>query len=78
MDYDCGRDYEYDQALAKLKKKKKIDKDDVIGHLQIIHTWASFARERDMNFFNKKHMRSIEKWTEDALKLLQKDGEVDD
>ncbi len=52
------------------------DRETVITHLQIIHTWASFARERDMQFFTAKHLEDIAQWSDDALVLLkeQDDG----
>ena len=47
------------------------DKELVITHLQIIHTWADFARERDLQFFTKKHLEDIAQWSEDAINLLK-------
>jgi hypothetical protein len=47
------------------------DRETVITHLMIIHTWASFARERDLQFFTEKHLEDITQWTDDALKLLK-------
>ena len=47
------------------------DRESVITHLQIIHTWAEFARERDLQFFTPKHLRDIAEWTDDAIKLLK-------
>ena len=49
-----------------------MDMETVITHLQIISTWASFARERDLQFFTEKHLEDITQWTDDALKLLKK------
>lgn len=46
----------------------------VITHLQIIHTWAEFARERDLNFFTKKHLEDIAQWADDTIGLLQDIG----
>ena len=51
------------------------DKELVITHLQIIHTWAEFARERDLQFFTKKHLEDITQWTTDALALLKEQAE---
>ena len=48
-----------------------MDRETVITHLQIIHTWAEFARERDLQFFTAKHMEDIAQWADDALKLLK-------
>ena len=59
-----------------------MDRETVITHLQIIHTWAEFARERDLQFFTPKHLEDIAEWTDDALELLKEQEaewlEVDD
>ena len=47
------------------------DREKVITDLQIIHTWAAFAMERHINFFNEKHMKSMMEWTNDAITLLK-------
>ena len=47
------------------------DRETVITHLQIISTWASFARERDLQFFTPKHLEHITQWVDDALELLK-------
>lgn len=47
------------------------DRETVITHLQIIHTWAEFARERDLQFFTAKHLEDIAQWADDALNLLK-------
>ena len=47
------------------------DKELVITHLQIIHTWADFARERDLQFFTAKHLEDIAQWSEDAIAMLK-------
>ena len=47
------------------------DRKTVISHLQIIHTWAEFARERDLQFFTAKHLEDIAQWTKDTLELLK-------
>ncbi len=47
------------------------DRDDVISHMQIMHTWAEFALEHGINFFEMEHIKRIAKWTEDALELLK-------
>ena len=46
------------------------DRESVITHLQIIHTWAEFARERDLQFFTPKHLEDIATWADDAIDLL--------
>ena len=53
-----------------------MDRETVITHLQIIHTWASFARERDLQFFTPKHLEDIAQWSEDALALLKEQEEI--
>ena len=50
------------------------DREKVISHLQIIHTWAEFARERDLQFFTAKHLEDIAQWTKDTLELLKEQG----
>ena len=52
-----------------------MDRETVITHLQIISTWASFAREHDLQFFTEKHLEDIAQWTKDALKLLKEQEE---
>ena len=47
------------------------DRETVITHLQIIHTWAEFARERDLQFFTAKHLEDIAQWADEALELLK-------
>jgi hypothetical protein len=48
-----------------------MNRDDVISHLKIMHTWASFALEHDKYFFNEKHMEDIAKWTLETIDLLK-------
>ena len=48
-----------------------MDRETVITHLQIIHTWAEFARERDLQFFTAKHLEDIAQWADDAIALLK-------
>ena len=48
-----------------------MDMENVITHLQIIKTWAEFARERDLQFFTAKHLKDIAQWADDALALLK-------
>ena len=50
------------------------DRESVITHLQIIHTWAAFARERDLQFFTAKHLEDIAQWSDDAIELLKEQG----
>ena len=51
-----------------------MDAETVITHLQIIHTWALFARERNLNFFTAKHLEDIAQWADDTIGLLQDIG----
>ena len=53
-----------------------MDRETVITHLQIIHTWAEFARERDLQFFTPKHLEDIAEWSADALSLLKEQEAV--
>ena len=52
------------------------DMEKIITHLQIIHTWAEFARERDLQFFTAKHLDKIVQWTDDAINLLEEQPEI--
>jgi len=52
------------------------DRKTVITDLQIIHTWAEFALERDLQFFTKKHLEDIAQWTDNALELLKEQEAV--
>ena len=53
------------------------DRESVITHLQIIHTWAEFARVRDLQFFTPKHLKDIAEWTDDTLELLKEQEAVE-
>ena len=53
------------------------DMEKVITHLMIIHTWAEFASERDLQFFTAKHLEDIAQWTDDALTLLKAQEETE-
>ena len=53
------------------------DREYVITHLMIIHTWAEFARERDLQFFTAKHLEDIAKWSDDAIELLKEQKAVE-
>ena len=53
------------------------DIESVITHLQIIHTWAEFARERDLQFFTAKHLEDIAQWSDDAIALLKEQEAVE-
>ncbi len=59
-------------AMCKLKCGESMeDRELVITHLTIIHTWAAFARERDLQFLTPKHLEDIAKWSDDAIDLLK-------
>lgn len=53
------------------ERKTMPDRESAITHLQIISTWASFARERDLQFFTAKHLEDISQWANDAIALLK-------
>lgn len=55
-----------------------MDREKVITHLMIIHTWAEFARKRDLQFFTAKHLENIAQWSDDALALLKEQKEKKD
>ena len=53
-----------------------VEKELVITHLQIIHTWASYAHERNLQFFTRKHLEDIAQWSDDAINLLKEQEAV--
>ena len=46
-------------------------REDIITHLQVIHTWASFAVEKGLSFDSLAEIGNIAKWTEEALEVLK-------
>lgn len=50
-----------------------MDRETVITHLQLIHTWAASARECDLQFFTAKLLEDIAQWTDDAIALLKEE-----
>lgn len=54
-----------------------MDNETVITHLQIIHIWAKFARERDLQFFTAKHLEDIAQWSDDAIVLLKEQEPIE-
>lgn len=52
------------------------DRDSVETHLMIIKTWASFALEKDINFFEPAHFRDVVRWVGDAIALLKEQPEI--
>lgn len=47
--------------------------DDAISHLQIMHVWASFAREHPDFVLNDKMLRSMEKWTMEIIEWMKEE-----
>ena len=45
-------------------------RDEIIARLQIIHTWASYADERDMVLAGEE-VKRIAAWSMDAVELLR-------
>ena len=54
------------------------NRESVISHLQIIHTWAEFARERDLQFFTEKHLENMAAWADEAIAMLKEQQEIID
>ena len=54
------------------------DRETVITHLQLIHTWAASARKCDLQFFTAKHLEDIAQWIDDALELLKEQQKLID
>lgn len=52
------------------------DRNEVITHLEIMHTWAAFALEKDLDFFEPAHIGKMAKWTMDAIELLKEYGNL--
>lgn len=52
------------------------DRETVTTRLQVIHTWAEFAREYDLQFFTAKHLEDIAQWADDAIELLKEQEAV--
>ena len=48
-----------------------MSREDVLTHLRIMHTWATFALEKKQNFFNDSHMKSIAEWTMETIAVLK-------
>ena len=43
----------------------------IISNMQILHTWASFALEKDLYFFEEDHFMKIMEWTEEVIDALE-------
>lgn len=55
----------------------EMDRETVITRLQVIHTWAEFAREYDLQFFTPKHLEDIAQWSADALAMMEEQEEIE-
>lgn len=54
-----------------------IGHDEAITHLQVMHTWASFAIEENMpEVFDLTALKKVEQWTDEIIRMLQ--AEEDD
>lgn len=54
-----------------------IDHEEAITHLQVMHTWASFAREKELyELFDRTVLERIEQWTGEIIRMLK--AEEDD
>ena len=61
-----------------MKDKRKLpNRGDIISHLQIIHTWANFAREHDM-ILGWMQLDHVAEWTLDAVEMLMEDERMED
>lgn len=47
------------------------ERETVITHLQVMHTWASFALGKEVQFFDEAHLKDIADWTTEALNLIE-------
>lgn len=56
-----------------MKDRKR---EQVITHLQIIHTWASVDPKSPKEvIYSFRALEDIRDWTMDAIKMLQEDGD---
>lgn len=58
-------------------KRKRPRREDIISHLQIIHTWASFAVEHEMSL-SLMNLDHIAQWSLDAVEMLKEDERMED
>lgn len=58
-------------------KRKTPKREETISHLQIIHTWTSFAVEHEMTL-GWMQLDHIAQWTLDAVKMLKEDANMED
>lgn len=59
-------------------KRQKPKREDIISHLQVIHTWASFAIEHPDFNLGWMQLDHIAQWSLDAVKLLKEDERMED
>lgn len=59
-------------------KRQRPTRETVISHLQIIHTWASFAKEHPDYVLGWMQLDHIEQWTLDAVEMLKEDANMED
>ena len=58
------------EAAEMLTRNAKPEKDEVISHLQIMHTWASYAAERGL-LLNDREIAKIADWSLEAAEYLK-------
>lgn len=57
-----------------MDKKDRANKDheEAITHLQIMHTWAAFALEKNLpELFDRTTVERIAQWTDEILRVLR-------
>ena len=54
----------------------KDKREEAIGHLRIMHTWAAFALEEGQGFFKRQHYENIRDWTLEAVDALKEHDAV--
>lgn len=74
---ECIQSLTIGSAVTGKGERTMPDRETAITHLQIIHTWATFARKRDLQFFTPKHLEDIAQWSDDALELLKEQEAVE-
>ena len=58
------------EAAEMLTRNAKPEKDEVISHLEIIHTWADYAASRGL-LLNDKEIAKTADWTLEALEFIK-------
>lgn len=59
-------------------KREKRNRENVISHLQVIHTWASFATEHPDFNLGWMQLDHIAQWTLDAVEMMREDERMED